>query len=705
MSTATSIADPRAEHHGLLELELERLRLVVRRRMLWLRACWSADRLAGHAALVVSDERADGLVRGEDRDAERAFLHDHEPAAALTVGIEAIEDELRARTRTLAGRGVATPLDRVAARVGLGAFERGALVVALAPELDPAFERLYAYLQDDATRSFATPQLVLDLLAPDDREAARQELGPVGTLRRLGLVELGGGRDSAWGGRPLRVPERVMGHLRGAGSLDERVARALRPLAAVELPPALRELAEAVARHLAESAAGGNWPVPCFVGSHEAGRREAAASACALLGLAPYALDAAAARDSARLLDREAALLRLAYVIDADAGGEQARALACELAAPVLLVSEERLELEREWVPIEVPPLAAPARTALWTRALGRRRGAAKAAARVGASFELGPASIAEVVAEADARARLASGDPAALAGPEGLALACRERARFRSAGLADRIAPTASLQDIVLPAPLQRQLEELRAQAANRTRVYDEWGFGASLARGRGITALFSGPSGTGKTMAAEVLADSLALDLYRIDLAGVVSKFIGETEKNLRRVFDSAEHSGAILFFDEADALFGKRTEVRDSHDRYANIEVDYLLQRMESYGGLAILATNRRALLDPAFLRRMRFVLEFPFPAAADRRRMWERAFPPSTPVGELDLQVLAGLELAGGSIRNVALNAAFLAAADGGRVEMEHLLRAGRREYVKLDRLVTEDDFGDIVKEPA
>jgi hypothetical protein len=704
MSAATSIraaADPRAEFQALLELELERLRLVVRRRMMWLRARWGSDPLASHVALVVSDERADGLAGGEDRDAERAFFHDHEPAAALTAEIEGVEDELRARGGVLAEAGVPGPLDRLAARLGFGSLERGALLVALAPELDAAFERLYAYLQDDATRSFATPQLVLDLLAPRDREAARDALAPGATLRRLGLVELGGGNEAAWGGRPLRVPERVVDHLRGGGSLDERVARVVRPLVPLELPPVLSELAEAVARHAAGAAARGLWPVPCLMGGVESGRREVAATACALLGLVPYALEAAAAADvSGAVLDREAALMRLGYVVE----GEQAVLLAGELAAPVFLLSEGRLELKRDSIAIEVPPLDAPSRTDMWRRALGRRRGAGKAAARLGASFELGPTSIAEVVAEADARARLASGDPAALAGPEELALACRERARFRSAGLAERIAPTATWEDIVLPPPLQCQLEELRAQAGNRARVYDEWGFGRSLARGRGITALFSGPSGTGKTMAAEVLADDLTLDLYRIDLAGVVSKFIGETEKNLRRVFDSAEHSGAILFFDEADALFGKRTEVRDSHDRYANIEVDYLLQRMESYGGLAILATNRRGLLDPAFLRRLRFVLDFPFPSAADRRRMWERAFPPSTPVGELDLDALAGLELSGGSIRNVALNAAFLAAADGGRVEMEHVLRAGRREYMKLDRLVTESDFGAAAKEP-
>jgi len=230
------------------------------------------------------------------------------------------------------------------------------------------------------------------------------------------------------------------------------------------------------------------------------------------------------------------------------------------------------------------------------------------------------------------------------------------------------------------------------------RSQVYESWGFGAQLPRGRGISALFSGPSGTGKTMAAEILANHLQLDLYRIDLAGVVSKYIGETEKNLRNVFDAAEQSGAILFFDEADALFGKRSEVKDSHDRYANIEVNYLLQRMEDYRGLAILCTNRRAALDRAFLRRLRFLVEFPFPDCENRRMIWAKVFPTQAPLAGLDLEALALLEIAGGNIRNIALNAAFLAAGESTPIRMEHVLHAARREYAKIDKLLTEAEFG-------
>jgi SpoVK/Ycf46/Vps4 family AAA+-type ATPase len=231
---------------------------------------------------------------------------------------------------------------------------------------------------------------------------------------------------------------------------------------------------------------------------------------------------------------------------------------------------------------------------------------------------------------------------------------------------------------------------------------VYEQWGFGAKLSRGRGIVALFAGPSGTGKTMAAEVLAHRLDLDLYRIDLAGVISKFIGETEKNLKRVFDAAEQSGAILFFDEADALFGKRSEVRDSHDRYANIEINYLLQRMEDYRGLAILATNRKSLLDQAFLRRLRFLIDFPLPLAADRLRIWRGAFPAQAQLELLDYQLLGRLELSGGSITNIALNAAFLAASEQTTIGMNHVLVAARREYSKIDKLMLESEFGRYYK---
>jgi SpoVK/Ycf46/Vps4 family AAA+-type ATPase len=229
------------------------------------------------------------------------------------------------------------------------------------------------------------------------------------------------------------------------------------------------------------------------------------------------------------------------------------------------------------------------------------------------------------------------------------------------------------------------------------RTKVYESWGFAAKSKRGLGISALFTGASGTGKTLAAEVLGNELRLDVYQIDLSSVISKYIGETEKNLRRIFDAAEGCGAILLFDESDALFGKRSEVKDSHDRYANMEVSYLLQRIEAYQGLAILTTNLKDALDPAFVRRIRFIVQFPFPDANQRAQIWQRIFPKQTPIQNLDFKKLSQLNVAGGNIRNIALKAAFLAANASESVEMKHILQAARSEYAKLERPLTEGEI--------
>jgi SpoVK/Ycf46/Vps4 family AAA+-type ATPase len=271
---------------------------------------------------------------------------------------------------------------------------------------------------------------------------------------------------------------------------------------------------------------------------------------------------------------------------------------------------------------------------------------------------------------------------------------ACRAQARPRLDDLAQRIAGEAGWDELVLPPGQVQTLREVALHVRHRSRVYEQWGFGGRGSRGLGISALFAGPSGTGKTMAGEVLARELRLDLYRIDLSAVVSKYIGETEKNLRRVFDAAEEGGAVLLFDEADALFGKRSEVKDSHDRYANIEVSYLLQRMEAYRGLAVLTSNARDALDNAFLRRIRFVVHFPFPDAGQRAEIWRRVFPAATPTEGLDWTKLARLNVAGGNIRNIALSAAFLAADAGEPVRMPHLLRAARAEYAKLEKSLSD-----------
>jgi ATPase family associated with various cellular activities (AAA) len=376
-----------------------------------------------------------------------------------------------------------------------------------------------------------------------------------------------------------------------------------------------------------------------------------------------------------------------------DGDGDPVRAAAIErfvdrLDATVLTSGREPLPgLDRPGPRIDVERPTHDEQRNLWIRALGPAAAAVDGGVEALVShFDLEARAIAQVAAVAGG-----ADDRDAL---PAIWHECRVQARPRLDDLAARIEPGAGWDDLVLPEAQRATLRQIAAQVRARTIVHHHWGFAARSSRGLGTAALFSGTAGTGKTMAAEVLAGELELDLYRIDLSAVVSKYIGETEKNLRRVFDNAEGSGAILLFDEADALFGKRTEVRDSHDRYANIEVSYLLQRMEAYRGLAILTTNLEGALDQAFMRRLRFVVRFPFPDAAQRREIWQRTFPAETPLGALDVGVLARLDVAGGNIRNIGLNAAFLAADSGVRVEMEHVLAAARSEYAKLERPLSD-----------
>ena len=282
---------------------------------------------------------------------------------------------------------------------------------------------------------------------------------------------------------------------------------------------------------------------------------------------------------------------------------------------------------------------------------------------------------------------------------PADLFAAARAHSSPALGSLARKIEPRYTWSDIVLPDDQMAMLREIIATVRGRPIVLETWGVGQKLASSSGVTVLFSGPPGTGKTMAAEVVAAELSLDLYKIDLSTVVNKYIGETEKNLGRIFDEASNSNAILFFDEADAIFGKRSEVKDAHDRYANIEISYLLQRMEDYDGVTVLATNLRANMDDAFKRRLQFAVDFPFPDEAYRLRIWQALFPISVPrADDLDLTLLARrFKLAGGNIRNIIISAAYLAATNGGKISMDHLLHGARRELQKMGRLINEKDL--------
>src|SRR5208282_862105 len=361
--------------------------------------------------------------------------------------------------------------------------------------------------------------------------------------------------------------------------------------------------------------------------------------------------------------------------------------LAEQVQGIVFLASREPISLNRPLVRFDVEKPRPVEQRRLWASALG-----SCAADFNGALDELSEQFRVSAKTIFSVRSLL-SNENGGLR-PETVRTVCRTFSRPKLENLAQRIDPCANWDDLVLPEIQRQMLRQLASQVRHRMKVHETWGFSEKGRRGLGLSALFVGASGTGKTMAAEVLARELGLDLYRIDLSAVVSKYIGETEKNLKQVFDAAEEGGVLLLFDEADALFGKRSDVKDSHDRYANIEVSYLLQRMEAYQGLAILTTNLKSALDRAFQRRLRFSVNFPFPDARQREAIWSRAFPSSTPTQNLDFKKLSQLNVAGGNIRNIALNAAFMAAQAGVPVAMAHLVEAAKLEALKIERLLSE-----------
>jgi len=593
-------------------------------------------------------------------------------------------------------------LETLSKTFGLSCFERAILLLCAGMELDASFAGLCAAAHGDPGRSYPTFSLALATLPAPHWSA----LTPAAPLRRWRLLELVHQPGASLTLNPLRIDERVLHFLTGIQYLDERLVGLIEPVVADELVPSHLALARQIARTWA--GAHGQLPVIQLCGADDTVKRAIAATGCAEVGLHLYAVmtenipaNAGELEGFVRLWGREAALTSSALYVDAEAIDRadtraivQVSRLLDHTNGPLLVSTHDRWRpLRRAICTLEVRKPSAEEQCTIWQGLLGEAAGSMNGHVRnLVSQFNFNVPAIRTAVQEA-----LAS-DAAGDALMTELWDASCSQTRPRLEDLAQRIEPVATWDDLVLPEAEKSLLHAITVHVAHRATVYEAWGFGAVSSRGLGISALFAGASGTGKTMAAEVLANALRLDLYRIDLSSVVSKYIGETEKNLRRVFDAAEDGGAILFFDEADALFGKRSEVKDSHDRYANIEINYLLQRMESYRGLAVLATNMKSALDSAFLRRIRFVINFPFPDTVQRAAIWQRIFPPRTPTEGLDIGKLARLNLAGGNIRNIALNAAFLAANAGEPVRMTDVLHAVRSEYAKLEKPLTEAEIG-------
>jgi AAA+ superfamily predicted ATPase len=609
----------------------------------------------------------------------------------------------------------------------LSSFDLDLILIALATELDLRYERVFAYLQDDITCKRPTVGLALNLLCPSTgaREAQLADFTPDGRLIRNQLVRLTDvdqGRSIL--ARQLKLDNSVINLLLGVKSLDQSLAafcQLIDPTHSLSDVPIDSDLKRALQALITQATKQG--PRLYFRGPSGTARRQTAEALAGQAGskLLTVDLALAVAADfdrSLRLILREAHFHQaLVYFENLDVLLVEERAVTYRQfikvlndAAGITILSGEKSlgnSLRVYEANFRVPDFTE--RRTCWESNLLQHGIAFDAETLDGlaGSFRLPPGEIETAVTAAIDRARWRAAEQTAAAPlfsagapptTHDLFACARARSSHQLGRFARKIEPRYDWADLVLPADHLSQLGEICARYKNQHVVYGVWGFGRKLSLGKGLNALFSGHPGTGKTMAAEVIANELLLDLYKIDLSQVVSKYIGETEKSLNSIFHEAQASSAILFFDEADALFGKRTEVKDSHDRYANIEVSYLLQKMEEYDGIAILATNLRQNIDSAFLRRMQFIVEFPFPDEEHRRRIWEVVFPREAPLaGDVDFDLLAwSIRLAGGNLKSIGLGAAFYAASDGGVIRQQHLISSARREFQKLGQSWSESD---------
>jgi len=591
------------------------------------------------------------------------------------------------------------PLAKLRALFGMSNFELDVLLLTAGAALDRRFSTAFAAMQPEA------PMPTFGLAAAVLENPHWSALSRIRPLRYWRLIENGPGPLLQ---APLMIDERILQYLLGVPATDERLELVFSALAGDD-EDNLNAHSDAWSRELREAAAHSalHWrrasQGPILLTGNRASERTALFRAsCRIASLHSWVLDAAdlpeASTDRERLaraFTREAALWPAALLVKTDRleSAPLLDAWLRRVTAPVAVDVEtgsvaERLSGQR----IAAPPLSSAERKTIWQLRLGPlAEMLSEDLDAIVEAFALDAEEIRETAKAIEEDALLNANSERNVSELSTAAWRLARTAARRSLDeLATHFETSSDWQDLVLPEAQTSILRQIAVHARQASVVHGDWGFGALYARGLGLSVLFAGPSGTGKTMAAGVLARELDRDLYQIDLATVVSKYIGETEKHLRKIFDAAERSGAILLFDEADALFGKRSQVRDSHDRYANLEVSYLLQRMESYRGIAILTTNMQNALDPAFQRRLRFVVQFPFPDAPSRERIWRKVFPAAAPTENLDYEKLAQLNVTGGAIRNIALLSAFLAAHERTPIGMHHMLEAAHTEYAKLDK---------------
>lgn len=598
--------------------------------------------------------------------------------------------------------GIDTRLKTLVDLFKLSKFEKDILLLCVGIELDSSLGKLIADILGESNNSMPTISLVLSLF----EEAHWSAISPEGPLRYWQLINLD--KNDVLTKSYMHIDELILHYLTGISTLDHRLIPYVTPLTSeLGLVPSHQKLAVEITNYLTKGSNEKLAPIIQLQGNSKEDQKAIITSIFSNYNLTTYCLPVQLLPTNfheitnlVKLWNREVILNQ--YILFLDGSGmadeDVARAnhikyLLDKITGIVVISSDFRFtDLDRTIRSFNVQKPLRLEQESLWKKHLGGF--AENLNGEIGGlvtQFNLDSHSISQLAEQVSTDFELIeSNENYRERIQDSIWKSCCNFTRPNLASLAQRIEAIAEWDDLVLPAAQKDVLKEICTHVQHRQRVYYDWGFSNKSNRGLGISALFAGESGTGKTMASEVIANALNLDLYRIDLSQVINKYIGETEKNLKKIFDAAEDSGAILLFDEADALFGKRSEVKDSHDRHSNIEVSYLLQKMEEYRGLAILTTNMKSALDQAFLRRIRFVIQFPFPDAQMRGEIWNRVFPNQTPTKELSIRKLSNLNVAGGNIRNIALNATFAAASKNQEVSMLDIHKAAKNEYIKLEK---------------
>ncbi len=716
------------DHHHHLEDELKRLNLLLQLAVLRFRK----KNFNEYRGLLISEEEVNNSL-----DSSNIPQKPNESETQKLVDkIKQFQTQISEKVVNSFKKGIFLPFHQLGIIFHLTSFEIDTILICIAPELDLKYERIYAYLHDDVTKKRPTAGLVLDLLfhSWEEKLQDRAYFSPNAPLFRYGLLEFNEevqGRQGSILSKFLKIDERIVNFVTGFNRIDPRIS----PFTGIVQPKTKwadiifhEQIKERIGfvtkKYLSDKKEAGKRLVYHFFGPYGSGKKSVAEAICQELVLPLVIIDLKKMlceeipfKKALQISFREAVLQPAAIYLDhfdqllaEDEKSISYQDMVVEIIEEYSLLTF--LSTERCYQPqgrfkehllinIEFPYPSYEQRRSLWQLCLNSQKSSSSEIdiSTIANKFRFTGGQIKDALVKAKNIALMEKRNNGQIT-MDDIYQGCQVQSNQKLSSLAQKITPHYHWQDIILPEDKLQQLKEICNCIKYRHLVYGEWGFDRKLSLGKGTNILFAGPSGTGKTMATEIIARELNIDLYKIDLSTVISKYIGETEKNLSKIFKEAETSNAILFFDEADALFGKRSEVHDSHDRYANIEIAYLLQKMEEYDGISVLATNLSKHIDEAFLRRMHFSVDFPFPDEGYRYRIWQSIFPEEAPKeDDIDFAFLSqNFKIAGGNIKNIILYAAFLAAEDGCLIRMSHIIHATRREFQKIGKLCVQSEFG-------